>query len=97
MTKRHIVISDELWKQAKVAAAQEDTTVSGYIAQALTVRLAYGPQDHVKRLRKIENTDPMYINTWMKPEDIERRTAPLPAGASFGRSVPAPKPMKKGR
>lgn len=101
-TKRHIVIDDVLWKEAKIAAAHEDTTVSGLVAAALTQWLAKyhdGPTREavVTPLRKIENTDPLWVNTSMKLADIERRTAPLPAGPSFGHSQAAPKPLGKGK
>lgn len=89
-TKRQVHIEDDLWRETKIAAAKDGFTATHIVNAALTQWLA---RFHDGPIRAA--LEPITIP--LAASEVERRTAPLPAGASFGRSVPAPKPMKKGR
>lgn len=115
MTKRHIDIPDELWRETKVAAAKDGFTATHIVNAALTqwlarfhdgpTRAALVPQDPVLDFDQTDTIDkPQLLGVitpkkaeYVRLEDIERRTAPLPAGPSFGQSQAAPKPLKKGK
>ena len=90
MTKAVLDIDSELWKQARTFALANDLNNAEVVTLALErLLLPVAGRTIPEVIEQPKNITPM------PPEEIERRTLPPKAYPSFGRSYPAPKPMKR--